>query len=47
MVSEVLSVTKKLSVLWDPGLNVSLISIEEDSGEFTFLIKNSAFMGDI
>ena len=28
-------------------LNVSLISIEEDSGEFTFLIKNSAFMGDV
>ena len=28
-------------------LNVSLISIVEDSGEFTFLIKNSAFLGDI
>ena len=28
-------------------LNVSLISIEENSGEFTFLIKNSAILGDI
>ena len=27
-------------------LNVTLISIKEDSGEFTFLIRNSAFSGD-
>lgn len=27
-------------------LNVTLISIKEDSGEFTFLIKNSVFSGD-
>ena len=27
-------------------LNVTLISIKEDSGEFTFLIRNSPFSGD-